>query len=119
MSARLRPGSTPALLAVVVLALTGCGGSGDSSSPSSAADQTTGAAGGRPQGPPGAAQLSASQRARLRSFTDCLKQRGVEIPSGGPQGGGPPQQDSKTQRAFQACLGRLPQGVGPPGGVAR
>ncbi|MGZ8726203.1 MAG: hypothetical protein ACXWW1_07035 [Aeromicrobium sp.] len=55
-------------------------------------------------------------------FSSCMRQHGVDLPSPGSGGGGPPaggnqinQNDPKTKAAREACQDKLPQG-GPGGG---
>lgn len=104
----------PIAACAAMLAYSGCGGEEPAAAPSSG-------------GGPGA---------RSSEFTDCLKENGVELPEGGgrPPGDGqrpegtPPADgqrprggfggDEKTQKAFQACRDKLPEGArgGPPGG---
>jgi hypothetical protein len=72
---------------------------------------------------------------QMDDFVSCLREHGADIPEGErpkgaapegapPEGGQPPQygappgaqRDEKTQAAFEACRGELPDGAGPPGG---
>ena len=88
-------------------ALAGCGS--DASSPGT----TTTPASAPPTGAP---QPGAEQRAAIEKLRTCLKEQGVDLPSGGPggpppsAGGAPPALD---REALQACAEYLPQG-GPP-----
>ena len=91
------------LLIAVALLLAGCGSSKSSADPSSPASQ-----GGPPR--------QFNQQA-FAQFQQCLKDHGVTLPRGRPQGGQPGQRptfDAKTQKAFRACSQYLP--ARPQGG---
>ena len=83
------------LLSALILLLAGC----SSSQNSGAASQ--GSRSGQPFQP--------NQQAFAR-FQQCLKDHGVTLPSGRPQGqpGQRPTFDAKTQEAFRACRQYLP-----------
>jgi hypothetical protein len=89
------------LLAALVLLLAGC-----SSSKSSTGTASQGGRSSQPSQP--------NQQAFAR-FQKCLKDHGVTLPSGRPQGqpGQRPTFDAKTQEAFRACRQYLPT---PPQG---
>jgi hypothetical protein len=79
------------VLAALAFLLAGCGSSGSSNGSATA-----------PNAPP--RQISQDAFDKLQA---CLKNHGVTLPNGGPQGQpGHPQQltpDAKMQNAFQAC----------------
>ncbi len=86
------------VLCVLALVAAGCGGSSPSSA-SSAIDTTA----------------AASSNGSSKSFTECLKENGIEgfDPGSNPQGGPPPNFDrAALQKAMQACGSVRPQGQG-------
>jgi hypothetical protein len=94
--------AVPIAATVLALSIAGCGGGGGSAS-------------------------TASASADAQQFQDCLKQQGVNVPSGGPPTGTPPSgqppsggppagvNPQKMQKAFAACQQYAPQGA-PSGG---
>jgi hypothetical protein len=85
----------PIAAAALALSIAGCGGGGGSASTTSADSQ---------------------------QLQDCLKEQGVQLPSGGPPTGAPPSgglpggvNPQKMQKAFQACQQYAPDGVPSPG----
>jgi hypothetical protein len=102
MSARKSRIALAAPITAVALALSiaGCGGGNTSTTTSASAD--------------------------FQRFQDCLKQQGIQAPSGQPPTGQPPTgqpptgglpggaNSQKMQKAFQACQQYMPQ-VGPSG----
>jgi hypothetical protein len=105
-------------LALAAAGVAGCGSDGDATAANAnanAGQQGNGAQGSRPN-------LSSDQKAQLKKFRDCMKQKGVDLPDfgrGGPPQGGPPAgfdpTSSKFRSAIQKCGQYAPQG-GPPGG---
>ncbi len=93
----------PITAAALALSIAGCGGGGSPASTTSASADT-------------------------EQFQNCLKQQGVQLPSGGPPTGAPPSgaapsgqppsggppggvNPKKMQKAFQACQQYAPDGV--------
>ena len=86
-------------------------------------DATSSDGGGRPGqrfpggAPPGGGPPSGADREEVQAFQDCLAKHGVELPDPPSQGGRPPSgfdpNDPDLQKAFSACRGELPEGVGP------
>jgi hypothetical protein len=120
-------GAAISLIAMVVLA--GCGGSSSTSSSSSGSSEAgSGSTSGTAESgaAPGGFQISSKQET-------CLKEAGVELPSGGqggpPEGGAPPQgfeggqppeggqPGGEMQEAIEKCGIEIPQG-GPGGANA-
>jgi hypothetical protein len=113
----LGAGAAISLIAMMILA--GCGGSSSSSDSSEASSGST--SGTAESGAaPGGFQISSEQET-------CLKEAGVELPSGGPpEGGAPPQgfeggqppeggqPGGEMQEAIEKCGIEIPQG-GPGG----
>jgi hypothetical protein len=110
------------LIVIAALLFGGCGGS---DSPSTSFDQ------GQGQSPPGFGQAGAPTAvdpAALRRFSSCMKNQGIDIPSGPAPGSGPPSgsppgggqlfNSAKARRAMRACSQYLPQGGPPSGGFS-
>ncbi|TDC81170.1 hypothetical protein [Actinomadura sp. 7K507] len=106
-----------ALLLVPALALTGCGSDGEPDPTPSAQTPTdtpatapsgagsTGGSGATPSVP------TAIPSKILNDFVTCMRKHGVDVPDD-PRNWTPDAQDSKTQKALMACIGRS---GGPPG----